>query len=443
MTLTSAPPNIPPPSETSNSGRDALASLRIERTAPRVERKRRRWLWLLLLVVLAGSGYALYRLQSGKPMGMPAGMQNSSWMPEIMQNRIDVRLKSVEVQQGRSADAVVVATGYVESRRQARIGARAPGRIDSVTFEEGDRVTAGELLAELDHKDLDASLAASAASVARAKAALGEQQILIQQADADKQRAERLRGTAAISQAEYDQFNFTHQSALARLESLKADLLLAEAQQQQAEQLLENMFIRAPFNGTVISKDAEEGESIMPGGTGGTSGRGSVATIADLDTLDIVCDVQEGFISRVREAQEADIAIDAVPDKKYHGVVRKIIPMGDRARATIKVQVQINDTDELLFPEMSGTVFFLPTEKEVEVSEERRIFCPTAAVDFDPEGNASVWVVDPENLARRIEIKTGQDRDGRTEVLEGLTGKERVVMDPKDLQSGTPVRITE
>lgn len=448
MTTTSAPPNKHSPKESkpsdkSTSGREALASLRIERTAPRVERKRRGWVWLLTPILLVGIAYAGYRYSSDEDMVIPGGLQNSTWMPEIMQTRVEVRLKSVEVQRGRSADAVVVATGYIESRRQARIGARAPGRIDIVTFEEGDRVKSGDLLAELDHKDLDASLAAAIAAVSRAKAAMGEQQVMIRQADADMQRAKKLQGSIAISQAEYDQLHFTHESAVARLESLKADILLAEAQQRQSEQLLENMFIRAPFDGTVISKDAEEGESIMPGGTGGTSGRGSVATIADLDTLDIVCDVQEGFISRIAQGQEADVSIDAVPDKKYHGSVRKIIPMGDRARATIKVEVQIDDADGLLFPEMSGTVFFLPTEQSLQVSEEPRIFCPTASIDSDEDGQKFVWMIDGENRAQRIMVEIGQQKDGRTEIVGGLSGKERIVVNPEELTEGAPVRINE
>ncbi len=69
--------------------------------------------------------------------------EQGTWVPEIMQNKIEVRLASVTVQQGRSADAVVVATGYLESRRQARIGARAAGRINAVLFEEGDKVGKG------------------------------------------------------------------------------------------------------------------------------------------------------------------------------------------------------------------------------------------------------------------------------------------------------------
>jgi RND family efflux transporter MFP subunit len=427
-------------SSTPKESRDALASLRINRAAETNRRSGKPW-WkaALALIVLGVGGWLAYRWSDGSDL-----LSNQSqWVPEIMQNRIEVRLASVTVQKGRSADAVVVATGYLESRRQAKIGARAAGRIDIIFFEEGDRVSKGEILAELDHKDLDASLAASSASVDRAKSALVEQEIAIELALADKNRAEKLWKSRSIAESEYDQARFSYRTAVARKSSMEADIALAEAQKQQAEQLKENMFIRAPFDGTVISKDAEVGESILPGGMGGGSGRGSVATIADLDHLEIECDVQEDFISRVTEGQEAEIAIDAVQDKKYHGTVRKIIPMGDRARATIKVQVEINDADELLFPEMAGTVFFLPTEQELEISDQPRIFCPSTAVDSDEQGNQFVWVTDREKRAIKIAVKAGEDRDGRTEIAEGLTGNERVIVNPQELQEGAPVDIAE
>ncbi|WP_186775265.1 efflux RND transporter periplasmic adaptor subunit [Rubripirellula tenax] len=417
---------------------DALASLRIERDAPR---KRRRWpmFLLLLLAIGAAAGYVM----SKRPLPFGDKLGRSTWMPDIMQNRVDVGLASIEVQKGRSADAVVVATGYLRSHRQAGIGARTPGRINVITFEEGDEVKKGDVLAELDHKDLDASLAASAASVAKAEAVLAEQVILIRQAEADKIRAVKLRQGRSISESEYDQSRFTHESAVARLDSLRADVDLMKAQMRQSEQLLENMFIRAPFDGTVISKDAEEGESILPGGTGGNSGRGSVATIADLDHLEIECDVQEGFISRVRPDQQVDIAVDAVPDKKYHGIVAKIIPMGDRARATIKVRVSIVDADSLLFPEMSGTVFFLPERGEVVVSEEPRMFCESKSVDQRGDTEAYVWIVDEDDRAQQIAVEAGETRDDRTEILAGLSGRERIIVDPSDLEPGMPVRVVD
>ena len=170
-------------------------------------------------------------------------------------------------------------------------------------------------------------------------------------------------------------------------------------------------------------------------------GEGSVATVADLDHLEIEVDVQEDFISRVSEGQEAEIAVDAVQDKKYHGTVRKIIPMGDRARATIKVQVVITDADELLFPEMAGTVFFLSGEN-VQQSDEPRMFCPTSALTQDEEGNRFVWVSE-DKRAKRILVEIGEDRDGRTEILSGLFGDERVVARPSELREGTSLKIAD
>ena len=425
-----------PPSSSKSS--DALASLRIDRT----EEKKSGLLWKILFLLALGLG-GWFAWQNYGDQASSVLSENQNFISDALQKKEEVRLTAVKVKKGRAADAVVVATGYLGSQRQARIGARAAGRINVVLFEEGHVVKKDQLLAELDHKDLDASLAAAAASVSRSKAALAEQSIMIEQAQNDWQRAQRLRQTKSNSATEYDRARFAYKSAMAKYESMKADIELAQAQQQQTVQLRENMFIRAPFDGTVISKDAEVGESIMPGGMGGGSGRGSVATIADLDNLEIECDVQEDFISRVSENQEVEIAVDAVPGKKYSGKVRMIIPMGDRARATIKVKVAIEDADELLFPEMSGTVFFLPGDAEEKVSDEPRIFALTSAVVTDSEGNSMVWTVDSEKRARSIQVEIGEEKDNETEILKGLQGKERLIVRPPDeIREGMLVTVS-
>ncbi len=421
--------------------RDALASLQINRQ-PASAKSGRWWKAILCLAVVGAAGYFLcdrYVADSGV-LG-----DNAKWVPEIMQNREEVRLQKVKIKKGRSGDAVVVATGYLGSHRQAGIGARAAGLIDKVLFEEGVKVTKGQLLAELDHKDLDASLSASRASLARSKAAMAEQEITIEQTKGDLLRNQKLRKSRSISQAEYDQSRFAYKTALARLNSMTAEMELAQAQLQQAQQIRENMFIRAPFNGTIISKDAEVGESIMPGGLGGNSGRGSVATIADLDDLEIECDVQEDFIYRISNGQETEISVDAVPDKKYHGKVRMIIPMGDRARATIKVKVSIRDADSLLFPEMSGTVFFLPSDSDNNVeSDKERIFCPTSSIDTNDSNDSVVWVVDKDSRAQSIVVQLGEEKDGETEVTDGLTGSERIIVRPPEaLRDGSAVKIDQ
>jgi RND family efflux transporter MFP subunit len=323
------------------------------------------------------------------------------------------------------------------------IGARAPGRIETLNVEEGMRVTKGEVLAALEHADLDAALAASRAVLEQSRAQVAEQEVEIARTKREYDRAVKLRPSRALTETEFDVARFAHESAVAKLESMKAAVVLAEARVREAEQVKENMFVRAPFDGTVISKDAELGESILPGGMGESSGRGSVVTIADLDHLEVDCDVKEDFISRVTVGQTAEVAVDAVPSRRYNGQVRKIIPMGDRARATIKVKVEILDGDGRLFPDMSSTVYFLPDESQQRETAERRLFCPTDAIVADA-GKSYVWLVDDDDRVQRVEIGTGVANDGRTEILSGLSGSEQVVVrPPAELRQGQLVKSTE
>ena len=190
------------------------------------------------------------------------------------------------------------------------------------------------------------------------------------------------------------------------------------------------MFVRAPFDGTVISKDAELGVSIMPGGMGEASGRGSVVTIADLDHLEVDCDVKEDYISRVKEGQRAEVAVDAVPDVRFKGRVRKIIPMGDRARATVKVRIEILDADGRLFPDMSSTVYFLSEESDASTKDDQvRIFCPTDSV-VSGETGSFVWQLTGQDRTKKISVTVGESRDGRTEIISGLSGGEKVIVKP-------------
>jgi RND family efflux transporter MFP subunit len=389
-------------------------------------------------------------LLSGIGAGVVYLGQRQGWIPdtnrlaEAIRTKPEVRIAAVSLERGRAADALVVATGYVESRRQARIGARATGRIEQVNVEEGTRVKAQDILAVLEHADLDASIVAVKAAVARSRSELQEQEVLIERARRDLERADKSIVTKSISAADFDNARFQYDSAVARKASLQAAIQLAEARVEEAEQLRENMFVRAPFDGTVISKDAELGESIMPGGMGEASGRGSVVTIADLEHLEVDCDVKEDFISRVAEGQMTEVSVDAVPDQRYKGRVRKIIPMGDRARSTVKVRVEILDADERLFPDMSSTVYFLRSETETAAPEDKaRIFCPADAV-ISAESETFVWLLVAGDRTKKCLVVTGESRDGRTEIMSGLKGGEKVIVGPSgEITDDMPVRTVQ
>lgn len=429
------------PAAKADQSLDALSKLRIQRTEPRaspslIVRTLKALFVVVVLLGVAAAGVVLASKQGWLTLG-----KNWVTVPDIMQSRIEVRLATVTVETGRSGDATVVATGYLESRRQARIGARAPGRIQVVNVEEGSRVEAGQVLAVLEHADLEASLAAVEASLARAKAALDEQEILILQSKRDWERIEPLWKSKIVTDTDYDVAKFRFLGAEARRASMAAEIALAAARVREAEQMKANMFIRAPFNGTVISKDAEVGESILPGGMGEASGRGSAVTVADLDHMEVECDVKEDYISRVVAGQTTEVAVDAVPKFRYQGRVRKIIPKGDRARATIKVKVEIINVDDRLFPNMGATVYFLPVETpDATDTPERRVFCDSAAILSD-DALRFVWIADDHDRVRRQDVKAGLERDNRTEILGGLDGGERVVVAPPGIQAGQLVKV--
>lgn len=425
----------PQPAPPTDGSRDAISKLRIRKEArPEASSGGKLFKRLLILVLLCAAGYAglLFAAREGWVDTKTMQGGNLISVPESLQKKTEVQTSVVSIETGRSADAVVVGTGYIESRQQARIGARATGRIESVHVEEGSKVAANDVLAVLEHADLDAALAAANATLSRTRSELAEQEVTIARTKRDLQRSEQLLASKTVNESEHDAARFDFEAAQARYDSLKAAVELAEARVRESEQLRENMFVRAPFAGTVISKDAELGESIMPGGMGEASGRGSVVTIADLEHLEVDCDVKEGLISRIQSNQPAEVVVDAVPDKRYQGRVRKVIPMGDRARATVKVKVEFLDADEKLFPEMSCTVYFLSSQNADAAAEDAskpRMFCPAAAI-IQQDGSSAVWTVSKDNRVQLVKITVGDSRDGRTEILEGLKGGEKVVLNP-------------
>ncbi len=430
----------------SSNSNDPLSKLRIKRDDPQQRPRSGLAQALKWLAVVAGTVVvALWLIWLGIQQGWLSSNNLGIAIPEAIQPRPEVRLARLSVESGRSADATVVATGYLESRRQARIGARVAGRIEAVLVEEGARVKKDQLLAVLEHADLDAAIAAAKATAARSLAEIEEQRIAVASSKSVFERATDLRKNNSISTEEFEAAQFSYQGAVARVKTLEAAFDLAQARVDEAEQMRENTFVHAPFDGTVISKDGEVGESILPGGMGDASGRGSVLTIADLDHLEVDCDVKEDYISRIQEGQAAEVAVDAVPNVRYRSRVRKIIPMGDRARATIKVKAEILDADEKLFPDMSATVFFLPPDESqtVRVDEKPRVFIDQSAIQEDSTGGAFVWQLDDSKHTTRVPVTLGASRDRRTEILSGLSGDETVVIASEELLDGQLVKVLQ
>jgi RND family efflux transporter MFP subunit len=374
-----------------------------------------------LVAVAAGGGYLVF-----KDRLSPAPL---------------VETDTVRVMTGGQASTVLSATGYLESRYQTSVGAKSPGRIWKILFEEGDEVREHQLLAELEHQDLDAMLESRKASKLQAEADLAETKTNLAQKERDLKRETAVRQKGAGAEAALEAAQTAFATARIRVQALEAAVALAESHVNEALVAIDDMKVYAPFAGTILTQDADRGETIMPGGMGAASGRGSVATLADLKSLEVDTDVKEDYLSRIHRGQPAEVMVDAVEGVRYKGQVRQIIPIGDRSRGIVKVKVEVLEPDERLFPDLSATVNFLPDAAERSAGAlAREVFAPAAAV-VSRDGESFVWKITGDRLDKIIVKTEGEPHDGVVRIVAGLAGGETVVVDPSpDFQSGGRIR---
>jgi RND family efflux transporter MFP subunit len=254
--------------------------------------------------------------------------------------------------------AGLFATGYVVAQRQAAVASNATGRLATLNVEEGDRVIKGAVLGELENENFVAVLNQAKAQLESAKTNKQTAEAELFEATRIHERATRLVKLGAIPVAEADTAQARIRKADASLAAALASIKLGEASVERAAVDLGFTKIIAPFDGTVLSKNADVGEIVAPFGAA-TTARAAIVTIADMSSLEVEADVSESQIQRVKIGQRCEITLDAYPDKRYEGTVNKIVPTVDRAKATVLTRVKFNEIDASVIPEMSAKVRFL------------------------------------------------------------------------------------
>jgi len=341
---------------------------------------------------------------------------------------------------GGAAATSVTANGYVVARTHAAVSAKIPGRIASLTVDGGSEVRRGQVIARLENADYAAAVGEARANVASARAQLTEAAADRDQSAREAHRVAQIHGEhpELISAQDSESAMSRAEQAAARAGAAQAKIEAAQAALRFAEATLENTYVRAPFTGTVLRKEAEVGEVVAPSVGGGLT-RGAVVTMADLASLEVEVDVNEAYIARVRRGQPARITLDAYQDTSFRGAVRQVVPTADRQRATVQVKVSIADRDPRILPEMGARVDFLvsdsgQTAPAPSAAGPARFRLPAAAVR-ESGGRSVVWLVRDGRLQAR-EVEAGPVSGGFREVTKGLSGGERVVTggveEPKD-----------
>ena len=320
----------------------------------------------------------------------------------------------------------VVANGYVVARTKAAVSAKIAGRLAFLAVSEGSVVRRGEVIARLDNADYSAAVSEAEAQVASARATLIEAESDRDQTQRDFARVRDIHAQNANLVSNQDveaaQSKFRQAEARANAQSARVDAAAAGLRLAQAN--LENTYIRAPFTGTVLRKEAEVGEVVAPSVGGGLT-RGAVVTMADLGTLEVEVDVNEAYIARVRGGQRARITLDAYPDTAFRGAVRQVVPTADRQRATVQVKVAIHDHDSRILPEMGAKVEFLedaPVRAAGAAPAPPRLMVPAGAVRSE-DGRAVVWIVRNGRVTRR-DVDAGPVSGNLREIRSGLAGGE-------------------
>jgi RND family efflux transporter MFP subunit len=400
---------------------DQLASLKIDHSHRAGGSRRGVWITAAIVLALAGVG---------------------GWLWTQRVQAAPVRTAEVVSRSGGSAGAASVlnASGYVVARRRATVSSKVTGKVVDVFVEEGKAVRRGQVLARLDDSQVRSALAVAEAQLAVARRGAAEDQARLREAELTRDRRAALLKEGVVGKAELDSADAEVESLRARIALSQEQIRVAESQVQARRTDLDDMVVRAPFDGIAISKDAQPGEMISPVSAGGGFTRTGICTIVDMSSLEIEVDVNESYINRVRSGQPVEAILDAYPDWRIPAHVITTVPAADRSKATVRVRIGFVKLDERILPDMGVKVAFLADEAPQVTATAPKLLVPKAAIR-KVDGRDVVFVVN-DGLAERRAVTIGLTEGDQVEIASGLQLGERVITEgPPALADGARVTV--
>ncbi|SFD15872.1 efflux RND transporter periplasmic adaptor subunit [Pseudoalteromonas denitrificans] len=309
---------------------------------------------IILMAVLYGySQYSVAASQTKKVNKNPTKVSNFA-LP-IKDLPSDINQKNRNVLNNKVLDA----SGHIVARRIATVSSRVTGKLDKLYIEEGLAVTKNQVLAQLDDERAKISYQLALAELMSQKAGLEELDVSLKFENQKLERRKKLLKNNQISEELLENSQVKAQKIAAQIKSKQAKVISAQKQVELSLYQLNHHKIVAPFDGVVISKNAQVGELISTGSSAGGSIRTGVGTIVDMRSLEIEVEVGESYINRVFSEQAVVATLDAYPQWQIKSQVIAVIPTADRQKASIKVRIKLLEADERILPDMSVKVSFL------------------------------------------------------------------------------------
>jgi HlyD family secretion protein len=357
----------------SSSAASSLSRLAIDRSATASPRRRRPlwkrwWVWLIVLVLVAAAAVAIRGRNA--PLAVEAATVAAAYPSATV--------------------AVLNATGRVVAARRASVSSKGTGRLEWLGVQEGQMVKEGDVIARLENRDVAAQREQAQAQTQAARANLAQGEAELEDAAAALKRAQDLAQQKFISGSALDTAEARYNKSRAVIDTLKAQISVAEANARVAGVTFDQTLIRAPFTGMVLTKSANVGDIVTPfSSASGTTG--AVVTMADMETLEVEADVSEASIAKIRVGQPAEIQLDAFPELRLLGEVSRIVPTVDRSKATLLVKVSFVERDPRVLPDMSAKIAFLSRALSPEERKPVPAVRPDAIVKRD--GRDVVFVI--------------------------------------------------
>jgi RND family efflux transporter MFP subunit len=323
-----------------------------------------------------------------------------------------------------SIESALEISGTLAPRSRVPVKPKLPGTLDRVLVDIGDAVSAGQTIATIDRREIDAQVDAAVAAVAVAKAALETAEASLANALLENDRARNLFDKGALPRQRLDAANTAHRAGVAQRDLATANLAQANAALRRAREVQSNSTVTSPVTGFIVERNYD---------AGATPGERPIVVVADLREMKLEAGVSELEAGRLRIGQKATVAVQAKPGQAFSGQLAAIAPEVDERNRHFKIDVRVPNDGRTLLSGMYATA------RIIEATNTNAILIPKDAV-ATRDGKRIVQKVQGDSVTI-VEVTEGLADGGRVQIVKGLAAGDTVLADGRrQLAPGAKVR---
>jgi len=364
---------------------------------------------LCALLVLAASGCG-----SAEPAASAAASP--------AEHRVDVAAVTVGVA---DLESTLQISGNLMPQTRVAVTAKLPGTLSSIKVDIGDRVRAGQVVAVLDRREIDAQVDAAEAAVNVAHAGIEAAEAALANTVLERDRAQNLFDRGAVPKQRLDAAESARRSAAAQRDLANANLAQAEAALRRAREVLRDTTLTSPIDGVIVERHYDAGSLVGPGDD-------PVVVVADLRILKLEAGVSELEAGRLKVGMPARVTAQARPGEVFDGRLAAIAPEVDARNRHFQIEVRIANPGATLLSGMYGAAT-IPLERAAQA-----VAVPRDAVTTR-DGRRVALRID-KDLIQEVPVNEGLTDGSMVEIASGLQAGDIIVSDARqDVPAGSKV----